>query len=136
MSRCINCGRELVTGDVYWDIELCDHCFLSVFADVTIDGKSINIICPPNVQSDEQIRQKNVKLKESIAKWENGEYVSSKTAKKAMSEIRADERRKVCDEIRHFFDKNRILIWDNIISADCLWVLLDKIEQKTEGGDD
>ena len=27
MSKCIKCGNELLTGDVYWDKGLCNNCY-------------------------------------------------------------------------------------------------------------
>ena len=27
MSKCVSCGNELVTGDVHWEMGLCNQCW-------------------------------------------------------------------------------------------------------------
>lgn len=26
MSKCVNCGNEILTGDIYWEMSLCNNC--------------------------------------------------------------------------------------------------------------
>lgn len=39
--KCSQCGKELVTGDIHWEMGICNHCYNSVFSDVFINGKTI-----------------------------------------------------------------------------------------------
>ena len=33
MSKCVKCGNEILTGDVHWEMGLCNNCYNELYKD-------------------------------------------------------------------------------------------------------
>ena len=51
--KCSQCGKELVTGDIHWEMGICNHCYNSVFSDVFINEKAIVYPSVVNISVDD-----------------------------------------------------------------------------------
>lgn len=83
MSKCISCGRELITGDIHWEQGLCNQCWNVYRHEKTPITQYVDMLYK------EIYELQNENLKQQLAEKDKQE-----------SEIRADERRKVCEEIK------------------------------------
>lgn len=66
MSKCIECGNELLTGDIHWEMGLCNNCYNKLYKDhkshISLDKMWLEIA--------NNFRTDNEKLQERIAELE------------------------------------------------------------------
>ena len=89
MSKCVKCGNEILTGDVHWEMGLCNNCYNELYKDhkthISLDKMWLELA--------QSFRDENEKLQDKVADLE---------AKLAESEKRfvvANNLRKNSDEV-------------------------------------
>ena len=89
MSKCVKCGNEILTGDIHWEMGLCNNCYNELYKDhkthISLDKMWLELA--------QSFRDENEKLQDKVADLE---------AKLAESEKRfvvANNLRKNSDEV-------------------------------------
>lgn len=63
MSKCTKCGNEILTGDIHWEMGLCNNCYNELYKDhktyISLDKMWLNIA--------QRFRDENEKLKDQLA---------------------------------------------------------------------
>ena len=66
MSKCVNCGHELLTGDIHWEMGLCNNCYNELYKDhktyISLDKMWLKLA--------QDFRDENEKLQDKIADLE------------------------------------------------------------------
>ena len=91
MSKCVKCGNEILTGDVHWEMGLCNNCYNELYKDhkthISLDKMWLELA--------QSFRDENEKLQDKVADLE---------AKLAESEKKAHSRghsqRDITNEIK------------------------------------
>lgn len=132
MSKCVLCGRELLTGDVHWEQGLCNECYNKTknsdpYFDVVVDKRKI------------QIREKYIEDLEKQLSEKDKEIECIRElleAYKKQCHIFLDNelqiRKQVCDEIREkciYTAGTKQICPNTSISTYNLNEILDQIEK-------
>ena len=63
MSKCVNCGHEILTGDIHWEMGLCNNCYNELYKDhkthISLDKRWLKLA--------QDFRDENEKLQDKIA---------------------------------------------------------------------
>ena len=63
MSKCVNCGHEILTGDIHWEMGLCNNCYNELYKDhkthISLDKMWLKLA--------QDFRDENEKLQDKIA---------------------------------------------------------------------
>ena len=66
MSKCVKCGNEILTGDIHWEMGLCNNCYNELYKDhkthISLDKMWLNLA--------QSFRDENEKLQEKITDLE------------------------------------------------------------------
>lgn len=66
MSKCVNCGHEILTGDIHWEMGLCNNCYNELYKDhkthISLDKMWLKLA--------QDFRDENEKLQDKIADLE------------------------------------------------------------------
>lgn len=66
MSKCTKCGNEILTGDIHWEMGLCNNCYNELYKDyktyISLDKMWLNIA--------QRFRDDNEKLQDKVADLE------------------------------------------------------------------
>lgn len=91
MSKCVKCGHEILTGDIHWEMGLCNNCYNELYKDrkthISLDKMWLNIA--------QRFRDENEKLQDKVADLE---------AK--LAEKEKEIRKKVCDDVIKFMEED------------------------------
>lgn len=81
MSKCVLCGRELLTGDVHWEQGLCNECYNKTknsdpYFDVVVDKRKIQIREKYIEDLEKQLAEKDKEIEtlKDDCKWYQDEY--------------------------------------------------------------
>ena len=91
MSKCVKCGNEILTGDIHWEMGLCNNCYNELYKDhkthISLDKMWLNLA--------QSFRDENEKLREKIS---DIEAKLAECEKKAYS--RGHSQRDIANEIK------------------------------------
>lgn len=63
MSKCVKCGNEILTGDIHWEMGLCNNCYNELYKDhkthISLDKMWLNLA--------QSFRDENEKLQDKIS---------------------------------------------------------------------
>lgn len=66
MSKCVKCGNKILTGDIYWEMGLCNNCYNELYKDhkthISLDKMWLELA--------QSFRDENEKLQDKIADLE------------------------------------------------------------------
>lgn len=66
MSKCVKCGNEILTGDIHWEMGLCNNCYNELYKDhkthISLDKMWLELA--------QSFRDENEKLQDKIADLE------------------------------------------------------------------
>ena len=66
MSKCVKCGNEILTGDVHWEMGLCNNCYNELYKDhkthISLDKMWLELA--------QSFRDENEKLQDKVADLE------------------------------------------------------------------
>lgn len=66
MSKCVNCGSEILTGDIHWEMGLCNNCYNELYKDhkthISLDKMWLELA--------QSFRDENEKLQDKVADLE------------------------------------------------------------------
>ena len=89
MSKCVKCGNEILTGDIHWEMGLCNNCYNELYKDhkthISLDKMWLKLA--------QDFRDENEKLQEKITDLE------AKLAESEKKFIVANNLRKHSDEV-------------------------------------
>lgn len=96
MSNCVKCGNKILTGDVHWEMGLCNNCYNELYKDhkthISLDKMWLELA--------QSFRDENEKLQDKVADLE---------AKLA-------ESKKQCQECKHLNKKIELNIKNKLIN--------------------
>lgn len=79
MSKCIKCGHEILTGDIHWEMGLCNNCYNELYKDhkthISLDKMWLELA--------QRFRDENEKLQDKVADLEAKLAESEKQIKDA-----------------------------------------------------
>ena len=79
MSKCVNCGSEILTGDIHWEMGLCNNCYNELYKDhkthISLDKMWLELA--------QSFRDENEKLQNKVADLEAKLAESEKQIKDA-----------------------------------------------------
>ena len=91
MSKCVKCGNEILTGDIHWEMGLCNNCYNELYKDhethISLDKMWLKLA--------QDFRDENEKLQDKVA---NLETKLAESEKKAYS--RGHSQRDIANEIK------------------------------------
>lgn len=89
MSKCVKCGNEILTGDIHWEMGLCNNCYNELYKDhkthISLDKMWLKLA--------QDFRDKNEKLQDKVADLE------ARLAESEKKFIVANNLRKNSDEV-------------------------------------
>lgn len=66
MSKCVKCGNEILTGDIHWEMGLCNNCYNELYKDhkthISLDNMWLKLA--------QDFRDENEKLQDKVADLE------------------------------------------------------------------
>ena len=66
MSKCVKCGNEILTGDIHWEMGLCNNCYNELYKDhkthISLDKMWLKLA--------QDFRDENEKLQDKVADLE------------------------------------------------------------------
>ena len=66
MSKCVKCGNEILTGDIHWEMGLCNNCYNELYKDhkthISLDKMWLKLA--------QDFRDENEKLQDKVANLE------------------------------------------------------------------
>ena len=66
MSKCVKCGNEILTGDIHWEMGLCNNCYNELYKDhkthISLDNMWLKLA--------QSFRDENEKLQDKVADLE------------------------------------------------------------------
>ena len=87
MSKCVKCGNEILTGDVHWEMGLCNNCYNELYKDhkthISLDKMWLELA--------QSFRDENEKLQDKVADLET-KLAESEKENKTLKDIRTLER--------------------------------------------
>ena len=91
MSKCVKCGNEILTGDIHWEMGLCNNCYNELYKDhkthISLDNMWLKLA--------QDFRDENEKLQDKVADLETK---LAESEKKAYS--RGHSQRDIANEIK------------------------------------
>ena len=91
MSKCVKCGNEILTGDIHWEMGLCNNCYNELYEDhkthISLDNMWLKLA--------QDFRDENEKLQDKVADLETK---LAESEKKAYS--RGHSQRDIANEIK------------------------------------
>ena len=79
MSKCVKCGNEILTGDIHWEMGLCNNCYNELYKDhkthISLDKMWLELA--------QSFRDENEKLQDKVADLETKLAESEKQIKDA-----------------------------------------------------
>ena len=96
MSKCIKCGNEILTGDIHWEMGLCNSCYNELYKDnkthISLDKMWLELA--------QSFRDENEKLQNKIADLE-AKLAESEKLKENYDILRCQHKRlgEFCDEL-------------------------------------
>ena len=91
MSKCVKCGNEILTGDIHWEMGLCNNCYNELYKDhkthISLDKMWLELA--------QSFRDENEKLQDKVADLE---AKLAESEKKAYS--RGHSQRDIANEIK------------------------------------
>ena len=79
MSKCVKCGNEILTGDIHWEMGLCNNCYNELYKDhkthISLDKMWLKLA--------QDFRDENEKLQDNVADLETKLEESEKQIKDA-----------------------------------------------------
>ena len=91
MSKCVKCGHEILTGDIHWEMGLCNNCYNELYKDhkthISLDKMWLKLA--------QDFRDENEKLQDKVADIETK---LAESEKKAYS--RGHSQRDIANEIK------------------------------------
>ena len=91
MSKCVKCGNEILTGDIHWEMGLCNNCYNELYKDhkthISLDKMWLKLA--------QDFRDENEKLQDKVADLETK---LAESEKKAYS--RGHSQRDIANEIK------------------------------------
>lgn len=91
MSKCVKCGNEILTGDIHWEMGLCNNCYNELYKDhkthISLDKMWLKLA--------QDFRDENEKLQDKVADLE---AKLAECEKKAYS--RGHSQRDIANEIK------------------------------------
>ena len=91
MSKCVKCGNEILTGDIHWEMGLCNNCYNELYKDhkthISLDKMWLKLA--------QDFRDENEKLQDKVADLE---AKLAESEKKAYS--RGHSQRDIANEIK------------------------------------
>lgn len=92
MSKCVNCGSEILTGDIHWEMGLCNNCYNELYKDhkthISLDKMWLKLA--------QDFRDENEKLQDKVADLE---------AKLAESERKLEKQKEKYDKLYDCYKK-------------------------------
>ena len=83
MSKCVNCGSEILTGDIHWEMGLCNNCYNELYKDhkthISLDKMWLEFA--------QSFRDENEKLQDKITDLQHRLEVAEKALELACSHI-------------------------------------------------
>lgn len=86
MSKCVKCGNEILTGDMHWEMGLCNNCYNDLYKDhkthISLDKMWLNIaqsFRDENEKQQQRIAELKAKLAESENRFQEHKQTDSKT---------------------------------------------------------
>ena len=87
MSKCVKCGNEILTGDIHWEMGLCNNCYNELYKDhkthISLDKMWLKLA--------QDFRDENEKLQDKVADLE-AKLEESEKENKTLKDIRTLER--------------------------------------------
>ena len=87
MSKCVKCGHEILTGDIHWEMGLCNNCYNELYEDhkthISLDKMWLKLA--------QDFRDENEKLQDKVADLE----------------AKLDESEKLTERLQQIIDKLR-----------------------------
>ena len=87
MSKCVKCGNEILTGDIHWEMGLCNNCYNELYKDhkthISLDKMWLKLA--------QDFRDENEKLQDKVADLE-AKLAESEKENKTLKDIRTLER--------------------------------------------
>lgn len=91
MNKCVKCGNEILTGDIHWEMGLCNNCYNELYKDhknhISLDKMWLKLA--------QDFRDENEKLQDKVADLETK---LAESEKKAYS--RGHSQRDIANEIK------------------------------------
>lgn len=120
MSKCVKCGNEILTGDIHWEMGLCNNCYNELYKDhkthISLDKMWLELAI--------MFRDENDKLQSKIADLEaklaekDEEIEKLKTQRHIYLERSVEECNKITDlefELQHH-DQDKIELLEKILN--------------------
>ena len=153
MSKCVKCGHEILTGDIHWEMGLCNNCYNELYKDhkthISLDKMWLKLA--------QSFRDENEKLQDKVADLEAKLAEKDKRIKKLNLEAQKYYEDAYCNDfhnqdkisfaveqlekVKEFFleeHRDEEMDTDYIITKDAGEIadyLLDQIKQLKEGQD-
>lgn len=112
MSKCVNCGSEILTGDIHWEMGLCNNCYNELYKDhkthISLDKMWLELaqsFRDENEKLQDKIVDLEAKLEESEEKCEELKQVISKYTGELLPNVAFDI---ADDDIRYQIANNLI----------------------------
>ena len=87
MSKCVKCGNEILTGDIHWEMGLCNNCYNELYKDhkthISLDKMWLKLA--------QDFRDENEKLQDKVADLE-AKLAECEKENKTLKDIRTLER--------------------------------------------
>ena len=88
MSKCVKCGNEILTGDIHWEMGLCNNCYNELYKDhkthISLDKMWLKLA--------QDFRDENEKLQDKVADLEAKLVESEEQLKEELVEKKGLER--------------------------------------------
>ena len=88
MNKCVKCGNEILTGDIHWEMGLCNNCYNELYKDhkthISLDKMWLKLA--------QDFRDENEKLQDNVADLEAKLAESEEQLKEELVEKKGLER--------------------------------------------
>lgn len=82
MSKCVKCGNEILTGDIHWEMGLCNNCYNELYKDhkthISLDNMWLKLA--------QDFRDENEKLQDKVTDLEAKLVLKSSFSKFTLSD--------------------------------------------------
>ena len=99
MSKCVKCGNEILTGDIHWEMGLCNNCYNELYKDhkthISLDKMWLELAIRFRDENDE-LQSKITDLEAKLAESESKLRVSNSSL--ASSQLEYNQLKKEYDE--------------------------------------
>lgn len=125
MSKCVNCGSEILTGDIHWEMGLCNNCYNELYKDhkthISLDKMWLELA--------QSFRDENEELQDRITDLQHRLEVAEIALNK-MSEY-AIENRYLYNLVNDFYTENERYDIDPFCINTCVLVV-DYFKEQAE----